>query len=316
MTATNFPETWRLPLGGLVDQALAWLVDNGGAVFAFVADVLRWILLGFERTLLATPWWTIVVVVGLIAWRLASAGLGLGCAAGLVFLGTLGMWDLTMATLALVLTATVLSVLIGLPVGVWCARSDRALFVVRPLLDLMQTMPSFVYLIPALMLFGLGRVPALIATIAYATPPTIRLTNLGIRHVSSETIEAARAFGATPRQLLRKVQLPLAFPTIMAGINQTIMMALAMVVIASMIGAGGLGREVLEGLARLEVGRAFVGGTGIVVLAVIIDRISAQTGRSRRDRALAARSRLRSRWPHRRTSQRRPERTGRAGEPT
>ena len=283
----TFPERWKLPVDDWVTSALDWLIDNGGPIFGARSDVLRVVLLRSEQWLLAVPWWLLVVVVAAVAWRAGGAKLAGGCAAGMMFIGTIGMWDLAMATLALVLIATVLSVTIGIPLGVWCARSDRTLSVVRPTLDLMQTMPSFVYLVPALMLFGLGRVPALIATIAYAVPPAIRLTNHGIRQVPPATVEAALAFGATDRQLLRKVQLPLAFPTIMAGVNQTIMMALSMVVIASMIGAGGLGREVLEGLSRLDVGRAFLGGIGIVVLAIVIDRISAQAARSRRAKAAA-----------------------------
>jgi glycine betaine/proline transport system permease protein len=284
-TLVTFPDGWRIPLDEWVTVALDWLIDNGDAVFGPISTVLRFLLLRFEQGLLATPWVVVVAVIAAIAWRAGGVKLAAGCAVGMVFLGTIGMWELAMATLALVLTATVLSVAIGVPIGIWCARSDRVLSAVRPGLDLMQTMPSFVYLVPALMLFGLGRVPALVATIAYAVPPAIRLTNHGIRQVPPETIEAAQAFGATDAQLLRKVQLPLAFPTIMAGVNQTIMMALAMVVIASMIGAGGLGREVLEGLSRLDVGRAFLCGIGIVVLAMIIDRISAKAARSRRERA-------------------------------
>ena len=283
----TFPESWRIPVDDWVTSALDWLVDNGGVIFGAISDVLRVVLLRSEQVLLATPWLLLVAVVALIAWRAGGAKLAIWCAAGIVFIGSIGMWELAMATLSLVVTATVLSVVIGIPLGIWCARQDRVLAVIRPTLDLMQTMPSFVYLVPALMLFGLGRVPALIATIAYAVPPAIRLTNHGIRQVPAETVEAAVAFGATGRQLLRKVQLPLAFPTIMAGVNQTIMMALSMVVIASMIGAGGLGREVLEGLSRLDVGRAFLGGIGIVVVAVIIDRISAQAARSSRAKAAA-----------------------------
>jgi glycine betaine/proline transport system permease protein len=186
----------------------------------------------------------------------------------------MGLHELAMITLAVVFTATIISVGLGVPLGILGARSDRFDGLIRPVLDMMQTMPSFVYLIPAVMLFGIGKVPAVIATVIYAIPPIIRLTNLGIRQVDPEVVEAARSFGTTYRQLLFKVQLPMAVPTIMAGLNQTIMMGLAMVVVASMIGAGGLGDEVLRGINRLEVGRGTMAGIGIVVLAIIIDRIT------------------------------------------
>ncbi len=292
VAAAAFPDGWRIPVAQWVTDGLDWLIDNGETFFSAISSVLRFVLLNLEVFVLATPWWVVVLVTALAAMWAGGWKLALASTAGMVFIGTIGMWELAMATLALVLTATLISVAMGVPLGVLAARSDSAWRTMRPTLDLMQTMPSFVYLVPALMLFGLGRVPALIATIAYAVPPTIRLTNHGIRQVAEETIEAALSFGATRRQLLRKVQLPLAFPTIMAGVNQTIMMALAMVVIASMIGAGGLGREVLEGLARLDVGRAFLGGIGIVVLAVTIDRIAAQASRPARERGVNPFARL------------------------
>lgn len=292
IAAAAFPDGWRIPVAQWVTDGLDWLIDNGETFFSAISSVLRFVLLNLEVFVLATPWWVVVLVTALAAMWAGGWKLALASTAGMVFIGTIGMWELAMATLALVLTATLISVAMGVPLGVLAARSDSAWRTMRPTLDLMQTMPSFVYLVPALMLFGLGRVPALIATIAYAVPPTIRLTNHGIRQVAAETVEAALSFGATRRQLLRKVQLPLAFPTIMAGVNQTIMMALAMVVIASMIGAGGLGREVLEGLARLDVGRAFLGGIGIVVLAVTIDRIAAQASRPARERGVNPFARL------------------------
>jgi glycine betaine/proline transport system permease protein len=189
-------------------------------------------------------------------------------------LAFLGLFDLAMQTLAIVLVATVIAVGMGLPLGILGAKSDRFNAAIRPVLDAMQTMPSFVYLVPAIMLFGIGKTPAVMAVVIYAIPPVIRLTNLGIRQVDPEVVEAARAFGSTSRQVLIKVQLPMALPTVMAGVNQTIMMALAMVVIAAMIGARGLGVEVLNGIARLEVGRGFLGGLGIVIMAIIIDRIT------------------------------------------
>ena len=200
----------------------------------------------------------------------------------LCVIGVLGMWDAGMQTLALMIMAAGLSVLIGIPLGVLMARVNWLRSVMLPVLDVMQTMPSFVYLIPVVMLFGLGKIPAIIATVIYAVPPLIRLTDLGIRLVDREVLEASRAFGANPRQQLFGVQLPLALPNIMAGINQTTMMALSMVVIASMIGARGLGYEVLLGINRLEVGRGLLAGLGIVVLAVLFDRITQSYGQRMR----------------------------------
>jgi len=187
---------------------------------------------------------------------------------------TMGMLDRASETLAITLTSTVICILFGLPLGILAARSDRLEGRIRPILDMMQTMPSFVYLIPALMLFGLGSVPAVMATCIYAIPPIIRLTSLGIRQVDAQVVEASRSFGTTAWQLLTKVQIPMALPTILAGMNQTIMMALAMVVLASMIGAGGLGAEILLGLARVEVGRGVVAGVSIVFMAIMLDRIT------------------------------------------
>jgi len=217
----------------------------------------------------------VVLLVGLLAWgvmRLWWAGVIM--AGFLVLIGSFGYWDLAMMTLAIIIAAVILSFLIGIPTGIIMARSDRVEAIIKPVLDAMQTMPSFVYLIPALMFFGLGKVPAVFATIIYAVPPVIRLTNVGIRQVPHSVIEAAKAFGANSWQTLTEVQIPLAIPSIMVGINQTTMMALAMVVIASMIGARGLGLEVLLAINRIEVGRGFEAGLSIVLLAIIIDRLT------------------------------------------
>lgn len=231
----------------------------------------------------------LVILAGLIAagfWifqgrRPGLAELAIG---GPLFIGIIGLWDEAMETLAVVGIAAFISAVIGLPIGILMAKSDRMQTWIRPLLDGAQTMPSFVYLVPALMLFGLGKVPAVIATVIYAVPPGIRLTNLGIRQVSPEIKEAARAFGVTPRQMLVKVELPLAMPTIMTGINQVIMASLSMVVIASLVGASGLGIEVLHGIARLRVGQGFNGGISIVLLAIVIDRITRSLAQERRAR--------------------------------
>jgi glycine betaine/proline transport system permease protein len=220
------------------------------------------------------PWPVFITIVALIALRMAGLGVAIFSAAGLVSIGLAGFWESAATTLALMATSVGISIMIGVPVGILAARNNTVDALVRPVLDMMQTMPSFVYLVPFIFFFSIGNVPAVFATILYAVPPCIRLTNLGIRQVSSEVVEAARAFGATPLQLLMKVQIPLALPTIMAGVNQTVMLALAMVVVASLVGARGLGRDVLLGVNRLEVGQALMAGMSIVVLAIIIDRIT------------------------------------------
>ena len=242
----------------------------------------RW-LSWFEKLLRTSPWWAVVLVVVLIAWGLTRRlGFSILMGAMLCIIGLLGLWDAGMQTLALMLMATFLSVIIGIPVGILMGRVDWVRAVLHPVLDVMQTMPSFVYLIPVVMLFGLGKTAALIATIIYAVAPLIRLTDLGIRLVDREVLEAARAYGANTWQQLFGVQIPLALPNIMAGINQTTMMALAMVVIASMIGATGLGHEVLLGINRLEVGRGLMAGASIVVLAILFDRITQAYGHRQR----------------------------------
>jgi glycine betaine/proline transport system permease protein len=270
----EFPEIIIFPLDKWIDQAIDWLTITGDPVFTVIRDILLKPMLWMEDLLLWMPWFVVILIFALLAWRLIGWKLAVGVVIGLLFIGVLGLWDMAMRTLAIVIIATLLSILIGIPIGVLMSQFSTMRNIVMPILDLMQTMPSFVYLIPALMFFGLGKVPALIAVFIYSVPPVVRLTNLGVRHVDASVVEAAKAFGSTRGQMLLKVQLPLARPTIMAGVNQTIMMALAMVVIASMIGAKGLGSEVLNGIARLEVGRGFNGGISIVILAVIIDRIT------------------------------------------
>lgn len=272
----DFPEQWVFgwEVIKFIDQLLDWVIINFDPFFSAInIGVLR-ILVPFERFLLWLPWWVVIIGTGLLSWRVVNIKFA-GVAAGfLVVMTILGLVDFAMMTLAVTLTATLLCVAVGLPLGIVAAKSNRFDGILRPILDGMQTMPSFVYLIPALMLFGLGKTPAVMATCIYAIPPIIRLTNLGIRQVAPSVVEAAQSFGATPWQLLLKVQIPLALPTILAGLNQTVMMALAMVIIASMIGASGLGVEVLNGIARLEVGRGFIAGISIVFMAIILDRIS------------------------------------------
>ncbi len=274
----EFPSWFEIPLENWIDAIADWLTVEGSAFFGAISDVLFVLLLRIEQALQWLPWPVVIIAVALVAYKLVGPRLSVGVIVGFLFIGALGLWTQAMATLALAFTATLLATAIGLPTGILMSRSDTFRTMMKPVLDLMQTMPSFVYLIPALMLFGIGRVPALIATLVYAIPPVIRLTDLGIRQVSEAVVEASRAFGSTKWQILMWVQMPLALPTIMAGVNQTIMMALAMVVIASMIGAGGLGDVVLRSIGRLEVGRGFAGGISIVIMAIIIDRITAGIG--------------------------------------
>lgn len=275
-----FPEQLNVPLGRWVNRFVDWLVVNYGDAFEAFADSLLTILVWLEQILRGTPWWIVVIAVAVIGfhasrnWKIAA-----GLAIAMVAIGSLGLWDKAMQTLALMIVATSLSVIIGVPVGIAMAMSNRLRAVMLPILDTMQTMPSFVYLIPALMLFGLGKVPAILATVIYAAPPVIRLTDLGIRLVDPEVLEASRSFGASRKQILWKVQLPLALPNIMAGINQTTMMSISMVVIASMIGARGLGEQVLMGIQRLDVGAGMEAGIAIVLLAVVFDRIGQAYGR-------------------------------------
>ncbi|MBN1857130.1 MAG: proline/glycine betaine ABC transporter permease [Dehalococcoidia bacterium] len=271
----EFPQFLDIPVADWVDNLMDWILKYFGGVLDAIGDALLGVLVGLERFLLWIPWFIVIIVVGVVAWKsLRHWWAGLLMAGFLVLIGMFGYWDLAMMTLAIIFAAVIISLAIGIPTGILMARSDGFARVLRPLLDAMQTMPSFVYLIPALMFFGLGKVPAVFATIIYAVPPVIRLTNVGIRGVPQSVVEAAQAFGATSRQILIEVQLPLAFPSIMVGVNQTTMMALAMVVIASMIGARGLGMEVLLAINRIEVGRGFEAGLSIVLLAIMIDRIT------------------------------------------
>ena len=265
---------------GAIDTFVDHLVTRYADTLESLSQPFLHVLVWLEQVLRGAPWWAVVLAVVVLAYAVGRRiGLAVGMGALLCVLGVLGLWDAGMQTLALMIMATGLSVLIGIPLGVLMARMNWLRNVMMPVLDVMQTMPSFVYLIPVVMLFGLGKIPAIIATVIYAVPPLIRLTDLGIRLVDREVLEAARAFGASPRQQLFGVQLPLALPNIMAGLNQTTMMALSMVVIASMIGARGLGYEVLLGINRLEVGRGLLAGLGIVVLAVLFDRITQSYGR-------------------------------------
>ncbi|WP_417836439.1 ABC transporter permease [Thalassospira tepidiphila] len=275
-----FPEQLNVPLGKWVNQFVDWLVVNYGAAFEAFADSLLTVLVALEQVLRGAPWWVVLIAIAAITWHASKNWkLVVGLVVAMFAIGMLGLWDKAMQTLALMIVATSLSVLIGIPVGIAMAMSNRLRAVMLPILDTMQTMPSFVYLIPALMLFGLGKVPAILATVIYAAPPVMRLTDLGIRLVDQEVLEASRSFGASRKQILFGVQLPLALPNIMAGINQTTMMSISMVVIASMIGARGLGEQVLMGIQRLDVGAGMEAGVAIVLLAVVFDRIGQAYGK-------------------------------------
>ena len=270
----EFPSAVSYSVDRQIDNATDWMVAHWRPATIEFRDWVLKPMLRIEDFLLWVPWWLFIGVVALVAWKISGLTVAMISVGGLLFIGVTEVWDEAMSTLAVVGTATFISVAIAIPVGIIMAKNDLVAGVIRPILDLMQTIPSFVYLIPAILFLGLGMVPAMLATMVYATPPAMRLTNLGIRLVPPELKEAARAFGTTPWQMLIKVELPLARPTIMAGVNQTIMMALAMVVIASLVGSRGLGSDILAGIAQLETGRGVMAGLGIVMLAVVIDRIS------------------------------------------
>ena len=259
---------------GFIDRSVIKLKVKFKTHFRSVVNTLLKGMVPLQKELRDMPWYLFAGLIYLIAWRVTGHKIALLSGFGLFILNVFNLWDAAMVTVTVVGTATFLSIIIAVPVGIAAAKNDRIESFVKPMLDMAQTMPSFVYLIPAIFFLGIGMVPAVFATIIYAVPPGIRLTNLGIRLVSPELKETARAFGTTSWQLLVKVELPLARPTIMAGINQTVMMALAMVVIAALVGAGGLGADVYAGVQQLEFGRGLMGGLGIVILAVIIDRIS------------------------------------------
>ena len=263
-----------LPVQGWINEALGWFVAHFRPAFQALRQPVDALLGGVEAALLYPPTLAMIGLLSLLAWQLAGARLAVGTLVSLTAIGLLGIWPEAMVTLSLVLTSLFFCVLIGLPLGIWLARSERANRFVRPLLDAMQTTPAFVYLVPVVMLFGIGNVPGVIVTIIFALAPLVRLTNLGIRQVRPDLVEAATAYGASPWQLLTKVQLPLAMPSIMAGVNQSLMLSLSMVVIASMIAVGGLGLMVLRGIGRLDMGLATVGGVGIVILAIVLDRLT------------------------------------------
>jgi len=271
-----------LPLQSWINDGLGWVVEHFRPFFQAVRAPIDATLSGSSEVLLAVPSLVLIAIIGLLAWQFTSRALAVGTVLALVAVAMLGVWPEAMVTLSLVLTSLVFCLAVGLPLGIFLASSDRAQNILRPVLDAMQTTPAFVYLVPVVMLFGIGNAPGVIVTIIFALPPLVRLTNLGIRQVRPDLIEAARAYGASPWQLLTRVQLPLAMPSIMAGINQSLMLSLSMVVIASMIAVGGLGQMVLRGIGRLDMGLATVGGLGIVLLAIMLDRLTQAMGQTRR----------------------------------
>ncbi|MGI3187426.1 ABC transporter permease [Nioella aestuarii] len=284
MDIWNIFDTEWVPIGPWVEAALQWLVANFRGFFQAIKVPFDFVLTGLETGLTEAPDLLILALIVLVAWQAGGRKLAIISAASMMGIGLMGAWEESMTTLSIVLTCVVFCSLIGIPLGVLAAKRDRFWLVLRPLLDLMQTIPSFVYLVPIVMLFSIGNVSGVIVTFIYALPPVVRLTNLGIRQVRPDMVEAARAFGASDRQTLLKIELPLAMPTIMAGVNQTIMMALSMVVVSSMISVTGLGQMVLRGIGRLDMGLATVGGLGIVFLAIVIDRVSQSFGISSRER--------------------------------
>lgn len=264
----------KIPLDEWVEWFTDWLNDRLGPVFDGVKAVIESVVDFMEWVLLGGPFWLWLALFTATAWWLGRWKFGLFTLLGLALIHNLGYWEPTMETLSLVITAALISVLFGIPIGIWCSRSNAVQNIVTPVLDFMQTMPAFVYLIPAVTFFSLGVVPGVIASVIFAIPPAVRLTNLGIRQVPHELIEAANAFGSTSMQKLVKLQLPLALPSIMAGINQTIMLSLSMVVFASMIGAQGVGAIVYKAVTQVKIGKGFEAGLAIVILAILLDRLT------------------------------------------
>lgn len=290
-------ESIRLPLGAWIEAFVDFLGDVFGWLFDAVATVLGAVYDALDWLLITPPFWAIIALFAALAFWVRGWRLALGTALGLLVIVLVDQWDNAMDTLALVLVASLIATAISIPVGIWAARNDHVSRVVRPILDFLQTMPAFVYLIPAIIFFGVGAVPGMIATILFALAPGVRLTELGIRGVDREVVEAGHAFGATPGRILRQIQLPLALPSIMAGVNQIIMLSLSMVVIAGIVGAGGLGGEITRAIGRINVGLGFEAGISIVIIAMILDRITSAFADPDRARSRRAASRSTSGTP-------------------
>lgn len=275
----------NLGIGEGFEAVVEWLNFNLEPFFLSLKFIIESTISGLEWLLLIPPALVFIPVICFLAFRLEGKFFGVFGLVGLLLIYTMGLWAATMQTLALVLTSALFALLIGIPLGIWSSRSDRVEKVVRPILDFMQTMPAYVYLIPAIMFFQLGNVPGAVATVIFAMPPAVRLTSLGIRQLPHEVIEASQSFGSTPTQELFKVQLPMAMPSILAGVNQTIMLSLSMTVIASMIGAEGLGKEVYNGITRMEIGDGFEAGLAVVIIAMLLDRMTQALGNGKKKRS-------------------------------
>jgi ABC-type proline/glycine betaine transport system permease subunit len=268
----------RIPLGDWVEAGVDWVTDNIKVVFDVIKAIVSALYDVVELVLTEPPALVLILVLAAIAFAVRGWKMGVGTVVGLFAIVLVGQWENAMATLALTLVAAFFALVIAIPLGIWAARNDTVSTIVRPVLDFLQTMPAFVYLIPAIILFSIGVVPGIIATIAFAMAPGVRLTELGIRGVDKEIVEAGTAFGASPGRILRQIQLPLALPTIMTGVNQIIMLSLSMVVIAAMVGAGGLGQPIVQALQRIDVGLGTEAGLSVVILAIILDRITNALG--------------------------------------
>ncbi|WP_085523036.1 ABC transporter permease [Tuberibacillus sp. Marseille-P3662] len=280
----DFPASIEFHVKDYVNNIIEWLQQHFGWLFDFITIVLIHLMNGITEVLTWLPWWFFIIIIFSLGWRFRSLFAGILYALFLFIIGLFGYWDLMMLTLAIVLASVFVSLVMGIPIGIIMTYSRKLESFMKPILDAMQTMPPFVYLIPAILFFSLGKVPALFATVIYAIAPVIRLTNLAIRNVPKEVVEAGESFGSSKWQLLKKVQIPQALPTIMAGVNQTTMMALAMVVISSMVGAKGLGMEVLISINRINAGRGFESGISIVFLAIIIDRLTLAVSQNTRNK--------------------------------
>ncbi|MFS0713520.1 proline/glycine betaine ABC transporter permease [Microbacterium sp. 2P01SA-2] len=269
---------FRIPLGQWAEVAVDWIRDNVSWLLGAISTAVGWLVGSLADLLLSAPIVVVIIVAALLGWFLRSWKFAIGTAISFAIILGVGQWVTAMQTLALVLIATIIAVVIAVPLGILAARSDRFSAVIKPVLDLMQAMPGFVYLIPAIVFFSIGFVPGLVATVIFALPPGVRLTELGIRSVDSETVEAGHAFGATPGQILRGVQLPLAMPTIMTGVNQVIMLALSMAVIAGIAGAPGLGKEIVQAMSTVNIGTGVEAGLSVVILAIYLDRLTSALG--------------------------------------
>ncbi|VTR78910.1 ABC transporter permease [Cellulomonas hominis] len=281
----------RLPLGAWVDSAISWVTATFDDLFTAIKSVLEGAYDGLDAVLSGPPFWVVAVALALVALFAKGWKLAVGALVGFAVIAGVEQWDNAMDTLSLVVLASLVALLLAIPLGIWAARDDHVSRVLRPVLDFMQTMPAFVYLIPTVVIFRVGVVPGIVATVIFAMAPGVRFTELGLRQVDREVVEAGHAFGSSEGRILRQIQLPLAMPTIMAGVNQVIMLALSMVVISGMVGAGGLGGAVVQALQRVNVSLGFEAGLAVVVLAMFLDRVtSALSTRSRTARAVAAAS--------------------------